>query len=283
MKSDPDMFYPIALTIAGSDSGGGAGIQADLRTMSAIGVYGCSVITAVTSQNPRRVYRVDTLPPEAVTTQMDAVFDCFAVKAVKTGMLANAGIVRAVAAVWRKRKLQLPLIVDPVMVATSGSRLLEVDAIAALTDELLPLAAWITPNIPEAELLLGEKLDGRAALRQGAEALAKRWGVSCLLKVGHALEGESEAADVVAHDGKLYRLSAPVVPDCQCSHGTGCTLSAALAALLAGGTPWKNTLREAKGFVYGSLLECAPVGPGCEAMYPPLENYAALAHLEREE
>ncbi len=282
MKDQTSEYYPVALTIAGSDSGGGAGIQADLRTMSAIGVYGCSAITAVTSQNPRRVARIDVLPPEAVTAQLDAVFECFAVRGVKTGMLADAAIVRAVADSRRRRWRDIPLVIDPVMVSTSGAQLLTDDAVEALKTELLGLADWLTPNIPEAELLLGRKLGGFAARAEAAAEIAERWRVSCLLKGGHAIDADStEAVDIVAHDGKLYTLSSPAAEERGASHGTSCTLSAAMAALLAGGTAWKAMLREARGFVYGSLEEPAPVGPDCMAMYPPLENYAAQVSLKR--
>ena len=274
-----DRYYPCALTIAGSDSGGGAGIQADLRTFSAVGVYGCSVITAVTSQNPRRVSRIDTLPAAAVAAQLEAVFECFAVAAMKTGMLANAEIIEAVAGFLKKLPGNIPLVVDPVMVSTSGARLLEEDAVAAMTGRLLPLARWITPNLPEAELLLERKLPDFESRVRAAREISRRWSCSCFLKTGHDVEGRSEAGDIICHQDRVLVVSTPVVEGSRASHGTGCTLSSAIAGLLAAGNSWMDTVCEAKAFVYGSLLEAAEVGPGCEAMYPPLENYRPIVSV----
>ena len=192
VKKSSEEFYPVALTIAGSDSGGGAGIQADLRTFNAAGVFGCSVITALTAQNPREVLRVDPTAPEMVASQMEAVFSAFAVAAVKTGMLADAAIVRTVAAGLRGRKI--PLVVDPVMISTSGTRLLEADAMRALREELLPLADYLTPNIPEAEWLLERKLRGADDYAAAALECSERWKLGCLLKTGHA-DGGAEATE----------------------------------------------------------------------------------------
>ncbi len=260
-------FYPSALTIAGSDSGGGAGVQADLRTFNALGVFGCSAITAVTSQNPLGVTRIDALAPEAVASQIDAVLAAIPVKATKTGMLFSAEIIEAVAdAVGRH---QLKLVCDPVMVATSGARLLEKSAIQVLAQKLLPRAEWITPNIPEAELLLGRKLDDRAAQLDGARALADKFGVCVLLKGGHLINS-LEAIDFAVCDGKCYQLTSPVAEAAHhASHGTGCTLSAAITAGFALGMTWQQSLCEAKNFIYGSLNESVKIGKGIEAMYPP--------------
>ena len=160
-KNNPkNEIYPAALSIAGSDSGGGAGIQADLRTFNAFGVYGCTAITAVTSQNPKKVARIDAIPAEGVVSQIETVLEAIRVRCAKTGMLFSAEIVSAVAACMARH--ELPLVVDPVMVSTSGSMLLKEDAVEALKNELFPLADWITPNLPEAELLLGRKLKGEA-------------------------------------------------------------------------------------------------------------------------
>lgn len=271
-------LYPVALTIAGSDSGGGAGIQADLRTFNAFGVFGCTAITAVTAQNPGEVRRVDALPPESVTVQMEAVLDRISVCWAKTGMLANAGIVEAVAKVARKR--QLPLVVDPVMVSTSGVRLLEEEAIEAVIRKLIPVASWITPNIPEAELLLGRSLKSREDFMSAAKECFDRWGVSVLLKTGHA-PGARSVTDFVCRNGELYSLTSPRVPEQGASHGTGCTLSAAIAAGLALDMPWKQALCEAKGFVYGSLRETVAIGDGLVAMYPPVEDSIEAVRLEK--
>lgn len=272
-------FYPLSLTVAGSDSGGGAGIEADLRTFSAFGVYGCCVITAVTSQNPRRVVRIDTMTPESVKAQIDAVMACFAPAYMKTGMLADPGIMQVVAdAVARYR---IRLVCDPVMVATSGGSLAGEDAAESMRKLLLPVAEWITPNIPEAESLLadGRRISCEEDLFRAAADLHGRFGVSVLLKGGHA--GFSEAVDAVCREGKLYRLTSPRadVPPLT-SHGTGCTLSAAIAAGFTLGNPWKQVLCEAKAFVLGSLAQHVELAPGLFAMYPPVEDCFGQVRLE---
>ena len=271
-------FYPAALTVAGSDSGGGAGVEADLRTFNAFGVYGCAAITAVTSQNPRRVTRIDPVPAAGVVAQIEAVLETTPVKWIKTGMLCNAEIVAAVAGAVRKHRLGL--VCDPVMVSTSGAALLESPAVEAARRELLPLATWITPNLPEAELLLGRSLKSPEDYPDAARECYDRWGVDVLLKTGHDIRGR-RAADIVCRSGRLYRLSSPrlELPP-YAAHGTGCTLSAALAAALALGLDWKSALSDAKTFVQGSLRECVEIGRGVWAMYPPTEDDSALIRLE---
>ena len=279
MKNNPkNKIYPAALTIAGSDSGGGAGIQADLRTFNAFGVYGCTAITAVTSQNPKRVTRIDALPAEGVVSQIDTVLEAVAIRHAKSGMLFSAEIVSAVADAVKRHRI--PLVVDPVMVSTSGSVLLENSAIEALKRELLPLAEWITPNIPEAELLLGRKLRSGRDYFDAARECHERWGAAILLKSGHAPAGKF-ADDVVCREGQLYRLRSHRLPEHGCSHGTGCTLSAALTAALALEMPWKNALCEAKAFVLGSMEEFVEIGKGVTAMYPPVEDRIDQVRLER--
>ena len=273
-----DEFYPAALTIAGSDSGGGAGVQADLRTFNAFGVYGASAITGVTSQNPFEVRRIDLLPPEAVRCQIDTVLDKIAVRWAKSGMLGSAAVVEVVAAAVKERKL--PLVCDPVMVSTSGARLLDPDAVAAVRDELLPAARWITPNLPEAELLLDTKIDSLDKCADAAKRLYDLCGASVLLKTGHA--GFTPGADdVVCRDGKLHILSSEriEVPPLA-AHGTGCTLSAALAAGFAAGASWKQALCDAKAFVLGSLAECAVIGRDLSAMYPPIGDFSGAVKLK---
>lgn len=237
----------IALTIAGSDSSGGAGIQADLKAFSALGVYGASVLTALTAQNTRGVTAVHAPPPEFVTAQIDAVLDDLAVGAVKTGMLANAGIVHAVATALEQRPT-LPVVVDPVMVATSGDRLLEADAVEAYKTRLIPRAALITPNLPEAAALLDEPVacDLAAAERQARRLVHLGCG-GVLVKGGH---GKAEQAiDVLAlADGTMHHVSAPWI-DTRNTHGTGCTLSAAIAALLATGMPMLEAVRGGKAYL----------------------------------
>lgn len=279
MQNLEDMeFYPAALTIAGSDSGGGAGIQADLRTFNAFGIYGCSAITAVTAQNPNEVRQVEALPAEIVRSQIDCVLDAIPVRIAKTGMLADCEIVETVADTIRERRL--PTVVDPVMVSTSGARLLKQDAVTVLLEKLFPLAAWITPNIPEAELILGRKLDGRKALADAARTCYDRWGCGVILKSGHALNGKT-ATDLICCDGKVYTLSSPTVRIAEkTAHGTGCTLSSALAAGLAFGMNWDQAVSEAKSFVYGSLCEAVNLSGGLSQMYPPSEDSLNRIRLE---
>jgi len=278
MKMDTTELYPVALTIAGSDSGGGAGIQADLRTFNAFGVFGCSVITAVTAQNPFEVRRIDTIPADGVRAQLAAVLDRIAVRAVKTGMIGSAENVHAVAEMLKNVKI--PVVADPVMVSTSGARLLPEDAIEAVRSELLPCADWITPNIPEAELLLGRQLRGPDDYAAAAAECAKRWDCRCVLKSGHA-EKMAEATDFAAlPDGRIFTVTTPriAVPE-RTDHGTGCTLSSALAAVLAQKQGWKTALAQAKSFVFGSLNEPALIGRELSAMYPPVEDYDSQVRI----
>ena len=279
MKKSSEEFYPVALTIAGSDSGGGAGIQADLRTFNAAGVFGCSVITALTAQNPRQVLRVDPTDPAMVAAQLDAVFAALAVAAIKTGMLANRAIVHTVAQKLAGRAI--PLVVDPVMISTIGTRLLEEDAMHALREELLPLADYLTPNIPEAEWLLERKLRAPEDYMAAALECSQRWQCGCLLKTGHA-SGIAQATDFFARDGMVYALTSPRLDQLPkpAAHGTGCTLSSAIAAALAAGAPWKVALKEAKAHVFGALSEIAHIGHDLDGMYPPLENYVAQISLK---
>ena len=278
MKKKKPSFYPVALTIAGSDSGGGAGIQADLRTFNALGVFGVTAITAVTSQNPAEVRRIDAIPPEGVKAQIDTVLDRLAVKYAKSGMLFSAPVVETVAAVVAERAL--PLVCDPVMVSTSGAPLLQTDAIDAVRRELIPRAQWITPNIPEAELLSGRSIRNRDECLAAARACFDRWGVSVLLKTGHADFGRGEAADFVVRAGECFELVSPRLPISGfTAHGTGCTLSAAIAAGFALGFEWDECIREAKAFVLGSLREHVCVGDGIDAMYPPAEDSYDLVLL----
>ena len=279
-KKSKMKFYPSALTVAGSDSGGGAGIAADLRTFNAFGVFGSCAITAVTSQNPAAVRRIDPLPAEAVTAQIEAVLEKIPVKNCKSGMLFNAEIVDALFAAVKKH--QLKLVCDPVMVSTSGKKLLEDDAIEVFKARLKGAASWITPNIPEAELLGGCQIKSIRDMLVCAAGLHETFETSVFLKGGH-LQGNA-ATDVIAREGKLYTLTAPVVEVPHlASHGTGCTLSAALTAMCALELPWKQAVCESKAFVYGSLSQCVEIGPGVTAMYPPTEDSIQLIKLDETE
>lgn len=264
-----DDMTAIALTIAGSDSGGGAGIQADLKSFSALGVYGASVLTAVTAQNTRAVTAVAALSPAMVCAQMAAVFDDLAVRAVKIGMLGDPDLIRAVAEGLRGRGL--PVVLDPVMVAKSGDRLLAAEAIAALKSELLPLATVLTPNLPEAaELLAAEPAPDLAARRaQGGalRALGPQW---VLMKGGHA--GGATCTDLLIGPEPLT-LSAPRIPT-RNTHGTGCTLSAAIAAGLAQGMAVPQAVRRAHDWLHGAIAAAdrLHVGRG----HGPVHHFHAL-------
>jgi hydroxymethylpyrimidine/phosphomethylpyrimidine kinase len=243
---------PIALTIAGSDSGGGAGIQADLKTFAALGVHGTSAITCLTAQNPKGVTGIQAAESEIVRRQIEAVFAELPPAAVKTGMLFSAEIIKVVAAFFREAK-HLPLVVDPVMVATSGARLLEPAAMAALTDDLLPLATLITPNLDEAELLTRTRLRSVEDLRRAARELRARFGCAALVKGGH-LRGLVGAVDVF-FDGKTeLLLTAPFLRGAK-THGTGCTYSAAIAGHLALGRNLPKAVAAAKDFITQAIAQ----------------------------
>ena len=248
---------PIALTIAGSDSGGGAGIQADLKTFSAFGVYGASVITAVTAQNTRVVTAIHELPPEFVAEQIDAVAADFEIAATKTGMLANAEIIELVAAKVRAHDLH-PLVVDPVMVAKSGDRLLREDALAALRDRLLPLATVLTPNIPEAEVLLDRPIASWDDMRAAAEELVQLGAQAVVIKGGHR---EGPATDLL-FDGKEFHEFTASRVDTTSTHGTGCTFASAIAAALAKGETTRDAVAMAKAYVTKAIQSAYPVGHG---------------------
>lgn len=244
------MTVPAALTIAGSDSSGGAGIQADLKTFAAFGVYGASVITALTAQSTQGVASIQPVPPDFVTAQIDAVFGDLAIGAVKIGMLAGQATVVAVAD-GLKRWSPRHVVLDTVMVASSGARLLATDAVDALRRQLIPLASLITPNLPEAAALLDESLASDPAVieRQGRRLLAL--GCSAvLIKGGHG-EG-SESIDYLFDGKRTLALSAPRIAT-KNTHGTGCALSSAIAAGLAKGETMESAVRNAKDWISGAI------------------------------
>ena len=234
---------PIALTIAGSDSGGGAGIQADLKTFTALGCHGTTAITCITAQNPRGVLGIQPIKAEIVRKQIEAVFAELPPRAVKTGMLFSTEIINTVAEFFAKGK-RPPLIVDPVMVATSGAVLLKPSAIRALQERLLPLATLVTPNLDEAQLLLGRKLRTLEDLLDAAEELHARFGCAALVKGGHLKLG-NEAVDVLFAGEQFTVLKARRIPGVS-THGTGCTYSAAIVAYLAQGKPIAHAVSQAK-------------------------------------
>lgn len=244
------MTTPIAVTVAGSDSSGGAGIQADLKTFSALGVYGASVVAALTAQNTMSVTAVHAVPPDFVAAQMDAVFSDLAVGAVKIGMLGNADVIATVAA-GLERHSQTNVVLDPVMVASSGSRLLAPDAIDVLRSELLPRALVITPNLPEAAALLDtEEAGDEAAMLRQAHCLIAFGANAVLMKGGHA--GGTESTDLLVTATTTTRVSGERIAT-RNTHGTGCTLSAAIAAGLAKGLGLAQAVQDAKAYVTSAI------------------------------
>jgi hydroxymethylpyrimidine/phosphomethylpyrimidine kinase len=248
---------PTVLTIAGSDSSAGAGIQADLKTFAALGVYGMSAITAVTAQNTKEVSRIFELPPDLVAAQIDAVVSDIGVDATKTGMLASAALVVAVAGKIRELGLR-PLVVDPVMVAKSGARLLSEDAIEAVRTLLLPLATVLTPNLPEAEALLRHPLPTWDDVREGAKELAAMGAQAVVIKGGHR---EGPAVDLL-YDGAEFREYTASRIITSSTHGTGCTFASAIAAMLAKGEDIYSSVAMAKAYVTKALQLAYPVGQG---------------------
>lgn len=251
---------PIALTIAGSDSGGGAGIQADLKTFAALGVFGCSAITSLTAQNTVGVQGVFPIPPAFVVDQINSVMSDIPVSVIKTGMLATADIIVALAEAL-KNYPQIPLVLDPVMVATSGDRLLNKDAIAVLIRELLPRAQILTPNLLEAAALLGQQpAQGQAEMIRQAEQLLAMGSGSILIKGGH---GASEhALDIlITADNEPEVFSTPRVAT-RNTHGTGCTLASAIAAGIAKGLSLRQSVAEAKTYIQSALLRADDLAIG---------------------
>jgi hydroxymethylpyrimidine/phosphomethylpyrimidine kinase len=248
---------PVALTIAGSDSGGGAGIQADLKTFAALGVHGTSAITAITAQNTVTVTDILELPTTIVRAQIDAVVNDMRVDAAKTGMLASSAIIEAVAAAIDAHAIR-NLVVDPVMIAKGGATLLRDDAIEALRNLLLPLAAVITPNLPEAEVLLGRPVRTLDDRRQAARDLVALGPRIAVVKGGHA---EGDAVDIFWDGAQLVELRAPRIATSN-THGSGCVFSAAIAAGLAKGRDPLSAVREAKDFINRAIEHSIEIGHG---------------------
>lgn len=248
---------PVAMTIAGSDSGGGAGLQADLKTFAAVGVHGTSAITCLTAQSPNEVRAIKAMSADFVIEQIETVWSAMPPKAVKTGMLYSAKIIEAVAEFFAKHR-NVPLIVDPVMVATSGAVLLKPSAIKAMKEKLLPLAELITPNLDEAELLSGMKLRNVRELRDGAASLEEQFGCDVLLKGGH-LSKLPKAIDVLRVKGDTHEFEAPFVRRIS-THGTGCTYSASIAAYRALGLKLPDAVAMSKTHVTNTIAQSWKVG-----------------------
>jgi len=255
----PSSPSPVALTSAGSDSGGGAGLQADLKALQANGVFGMSVVTAVTAQNSQAVTAAFDLPVEVVAAQLDAVAADFRIDAVKTGMLSSAALIGAVADGIERHRLG-PVVVDPVMISKSGFALLKAEAVEALKARMLPLAALLTPNAHEAEALAGFPVHTLADARRAAAAILAMGPQAVLVKGGH-LDGEAEAVDVLL-DGEGEGLFRAPRFDTPHTHGTGCTYASAIAANLAKGYAPREAVRRAKAYVTEAVRHALPLGHG---------------------
>jgi hydroxymethylpyrimidine/phosphomethylpyrimidine kinase len=262
------MGVPTALTIAGSDSGGGAGIQADLKTFSAFRVFGMSVLTALTAQNSVGVHGVHNVPPEFVAQQIDVVLDDFGADAVKVGMLSTAPIVRAVAARLRAHAPQR-IVVDPVMIAKSGDPLLQPDACDALVREMLPLATVVTPNLHEAAALAGISVETEQEMEEAARRIHALGPRHVLVKGGHL---KDSATDLLWDGKQMVRYTAPRI-DSPNTHGTGCTYSSAIAAGLALGEPLPEAVRRAKAYVTATIREGFQAGHGVGALRHFVERW----------
>lgn len=251
----------VALTIAGSDCSGGAGIQADLKTMTTNGVFAESVITALTAQNTTGVFGVFESSPEFVTQQLDAVFTDIYPDAVKIGMVSSAPIIKAIAEGLKKYEAK-NIVIDPVMVSTSGSKLLQDDAISTLEEVLFPLATLLTPNIPEAEILSNIKINSAEDMTKAAEIIGKKYNAAVLLKGGHSI---NDANDLLYSKGEFKWFSGKRI-DNPNTHGTGCTLSSAIASNLAKGMNLDEAVESAKAYISGALAAMLDLGKGSGPM-----------------
>ena len=261
------MYVPTAMTIAGSDSGGGAGVQADLKTFAALGVYGASTLTAITAQNTLGVSAVHEIPTEVVSAQIDAVLGDIGADAVKTGMLSSSAIIECVASAIRRHQVQR-LVVDPVMVAKSGDSLLRDEAVDSLKTHLIPLAAVVTPNIPEAETLIGMELSTPEDIRRAAEAIMEMGARGVVVKGGH-LEGP--ATDLFYDGSQFQEFTSPRI-DTANTHGTGCTFASAVAAGLAQDLNVIDAVAQAKEYVTEAIRHSFPLGQG----HGPLNHFYKL-------
>ena len=255
------MKMKTALTIAGSDCSGGAGIQADLKTMTTNGVYAMSVITALTAQNTTGVRAIQETTPAFLKQQIDAIFEDIFPDAVKIGMVANSELIRVIAERLRFYKAK-NIVVDPVMVATSGSALMKNDAVHTLIEELLPIAALVTPNIPEAEILSGLKIGNKEDMLAAAKKIGDTYHCSVLLKGGHSI---NDANDLLYADGEMVWFEGRRI-DNPNTHGTGCTLSSAIAANLAKGFSLTESVQKAKDYISGALSAMLDLGQGSGPM-----------------
>ena len=250
-----------ALSIAGSDSSGGAGIQADIKTMTMNGVYAMTAITALTAQNTTGVTGIMNVTPEFLEQELDAIFTDIRPDAVKIGMVSDAQLIRVISEKLKEYKAE-HIVLDPVMVATSGAKLISDDAIDVLTEELIPLAELITPNIPEAEQLSGMKITSVEEMKAAAQSIADKYGCSVLLKGGHSL---NDANDLLYRKGESFWFNGKRINNPN-THGTGCTLSSAIASNLAKGYDMKEAVARAKDYISGALAAMLDLGKGSGPM-----------------
>jgi hydroxymethylpyrimidine/phosphomethylpyrimidine kinase len=270
-RSESAATVPVALTIAGSDSSAGAGIQADLKTFSALGVYGMTAVTCIVAEIPGKVSRIEPVSARIVREQIEVLAKNFQIGAIKTGLLCSAEIISAVAnairGTDRMSARRIPVVIDPVIVATSGDLLLEPAAIEAYEKELFPLACLITPNLDEAERLLGTEIRDQQSMHRAGKELERKFGTAILLKGGH-LRGDN-AVDLLFIDGKIVEFSVPFVRSVA-THGTGCTYSAAITAGLASDLPLEKAIRRAKKFVTEVIAQhfrwTSPSGKNLDAL-----------------
>ena len=262
-----DTIAPCCLTVAGSDSGGNAGVQADLRAFHAYGLHGCTVFAALTAQNPFGVSAIHAVPADFVAAQLDAVLGVYSIRAMKTGMLSDPAAIEAIAGRLAAHP-EIAKVIDPVMVATSGARLVPDETVSVIRERLLPLATLITPNLPEAEALCGRPIDPnaqRAGDAAHAAALARElhgmFGCAVLVKGGHG--SDSSAVDVLFDGNDVHEFPLPWIADPVSTHGTGCSLAAALAAELALGASLPEAVRGAKAYVHDAIESAFLVGPAC--------------------
>lgn len=268
-KNKPLYHYNRCLTIAGSDSGGGAGIQADLKTFGALGCFGMTAITALTAQNTTGVTAIEAVGPEFVAEQIQAVLTDIGVDAVKIGMLFSSEIVQAVADGLKRFKVRR-IVLDPVMVAQSGDKLLQQDAIDAIKTNLMPLAAVVTPNIPEASVMVGKHLEKKADIRHAAKQLAENGCRAVLIKAGHLKGKRSTDLLYLSDDNRFVEIDGPRINTVN-NHGTGCTLSSAITAYLARGEGLEKAIQKAKTYIQGALKAGAlfQIGQG----HGPVHHY----------
>ena len=242
---------PVVLSIAGSDCSSGAGIQADLKAFSYFGTHGLTAITCVVAETPNEVVSIHPVPPAVLQDQIRVLLETYQIKALKTGMLYSKQHIVAITELLQQQPI--PIVVDPVMVATSGAHLLKDDAVESYVNRLLPIAQLVTPNLAEASVLLGQEITKVEQMDDAAKEIGSIYNISCLIKGGH-LPAENERIDVLYHDGEIYHYSAPTV-DIDSTHGTGCTLSAAITANIGRGLTIPEAVKTAKDWVHSAISE----------------------------